>query len=155
MTDIEKKRLQEVEEAVIRFAVIADVVLVDMKDRVRALEKRDNEQQANHQQACDNKSKEIDNKTNKVLVKAMAVSCGLFVLFVGAVVYFNGENKDMVSKKTASHRVMYAKMTKYHAETIETATNMKTVIKSLDKINDKLDGMELHKRVTNGTNRQH
>ena len=99
----DETRLRAVEEAVIEFRNIAKIVIVDIKERVRVLEARDEDLSKTLHDINHSKSEEIDSKikqSEKEIYPAIrsgrtsiiSIIIGLFGLFVGAVVYFNSQN---------------------------------------------------------------
>ena len=90
------RRLRSVEDAIIKMEQILEVVLVDLKDRVRVLEKHDAEVQNQIHSSCDFKSKEIDTKCKEVkdyasdyikdsrtlFFKIVGTSIGLGLMFI-------------------------------------------------------------------------
>ena len=102
MTKDEEVRLRKVEDAIISFDNIAKIVIVDIKERVKTLEAHDDEFSKIMYASCDLKTKEIETKIKESEQKiypsirrgrtsVMLLVAGMFGLFVGAVVYFNGQ----------------------------------------------------------------
>lgn len=120
-----EKRLRTVEEAIIKMEQILEVVLVDLKDRVRVLEKHDADVQKQMHSSCDLKSKEIDEKcgelkkwTNEYIKDSRA----LFFKIVGTAMGLG---------------LLYIVYSLQHITTLE--ANQKVLIHKLDQVNDKLD----------------
>lgn len=104
-------RLRAVEDAIIEFKNIAKTVIVDLKDRVKTLEKHDEAFQQAIYSSCDSMNKAVDDKVEKAckalegsfsirlntladvydkrIKLLMWVMAGLFGMFVGYVVYDN------------------------------------------------------------------
>ena len=115
MTHDEEVRLRKVEDAIISFDNIAKIVIVDIKERVKQLEANDEEFSKVIYQTCDLKSKEIETKIKESEEKiypairygrssVMVLLAGMFSLFVGAVVYFNGQIGSIHEKINKSHK---------------------------------------------------
>jgi len=120
-----EKRLRTVEEAIIKMEQILEVVLVDLKDRVRILEKHDAEVQNQMHTSCDLKSKEIDEKCDKVKKWAsdyIKDSRGLFFKIVGS---------------TIGLGILYVIYSSQHISALE--ANQKVLIEKIDRIDKKLD----------------
>ena len=150
MTEDERQRLRKVEDAIISFDNIAKIVIVDIKERVKALEASDDETKSQIYQSCDTKSKEIDKKIKnakdeiftafrgdiKFLVK-MFIYClvlmgAMFLLFIGAVVYFNDQDGEIYDKINTHSQIITKKETK-------NATNITSVLDDLKYIRGKID----------------
>ena len=149
MTESEKKehnqRLKSVEEAVIKFGNVIDIVLVDIKSRIKLLEKHDEEFQNKMHNSCDIKSKEIDRKVGESEIRSSDfikdsrkesrwVSIAMFTLFISALVYFNYTDQQITEK-----------VERFHDNTIKNNTNSEILINAVDKINKKLDQVIQHK----------
>ena len=149
MTESEKKehehRMKSVEEAIIKIGSIIDIVLVDVKSRLKILEKHDEEFQTAMHTSCDTKSKEIDKKvvaseerSSEFIKDSRRESRWLFVamftLFISAVVYFNYSDQQQTEKTE-----------RFHDETVKNNTNMEMLLKEVGKINTKIDVVISHK----------
>jgi len=115
MPNEDEIRLRAVEEAVIEFRNIAKIVIVDLKERVRTLENHDEEFSKIIYTTCDLKTKEIETKIKESeeniypsirrgRTSVMVLIAGLFSLFVGAVVYFNGQIGAVHEKINVAHK---------------------------------------------------
>jgi len=127
MTELEKQvndaRLKAVEEAVIKFGNIADIVLVSLEDRVGKLEEHDKVFQDSVNESCTLKDKQITEGDNKTFAKCLAVCGAMFVIFVSAVAYFN--NAD---------GAIHEKINLHHTEATTVTTENKTNIDNIDKL---------------------
>lgn len=120
-----EKRLRTVEEAIIKMEQILEVVLVDLKDRVRVLERHDAEVQTQMHTSCDMKSKEIDEKCGQIKQWASEYikdSRSLFFKIVGS---------------TMGLGIMYIIYSSQHISALE--ANQKVLIEKIDSIDKKLD----------------
>jgi len=141
--DENEKRLRSVEEAVIEFRNIAKIVIVDLKERVRTLEVHDEEFSKVIYQTCDLKSKEIATKIRESeediypairrgRTSVMVLIGGMFSLFVGAVVYFNGQIGNV-----------HEKINKVHKESARTesanSADIKSILRELRYIRETID----------------
>ena len=150
MTEDEKQRLRKVEDAIISFDNIAKIVIVDMKERIKALEKSDEDTKSQIYQSCDTKSKEIDKKIKEVKdeiftafreevksLQKMFIYClvlmgAMFLLFIGAVVYFNNQDGKIYDKINFHSKDIAQKESK-------NATNIASVLDDLKYIRGKID----------------
>lgn len=143
MPNEDEIRLRAVEEAVIEFRNIAKIVIVDLKERVRTLEKHDEEFSNTIYATCDLKSKEIDTKIKeseekiypsirRVRTSAISIITGMFGLFVGAVVYFNGQIGNVHEKINVWHK---------ESAKIESAnsTDIKSILSEIKYIRETID----------------
>lgn len=143
MTKDEETRLRKVEDAIISFDNIAKIVIVDIKERVKTLEAHDEEFSKVIYTTCDLKSKEIETKIKESEEKiypairrgrtsVLTVIAGMFGLFVGAVVYFNGQIGSV-----------HEKINKAHKESAKTesanSTDIKSILRELRYIRSRLD----------------
>lgn len=120
-----EKRLRTVEEAIIKMEQILEVVLVDLKERVRTLEKHDAEVQTQMHTSCDLKSKEIDTKCKAVKDFASELikdKSSLFFKIVGS---------------TIGLGILYIIYSSQHLSALE--ANQKVLIQKFDDIDKKLD----------------
>ena len=120
-----EKRLRTVEEAIIKMEQILEVVLVDLKDRVRVLEKHDAEVQAQIHSSCDLKSKEIDDECAKIQTWAsdyIKDSRSLFFKIVGSSIGLG---------------ILYVIYSSQHISSLE--ANQQVLIKHMEIIDKKLD----------------
>ena len=123
---VDEARLKAVEEAVIKIGNVIEIVIVDIKERLKVLEDHDKAFIEEVNTSCTLKDKQITEGDNKVFWKTMTVTSGLFLMFVGAVVYFNGVNGDI-----------YEKVNDYHTQSVATAvTNSTNIINVLDELKE-------------------
>ncbi len=148
MNTDETIRLRKVEDAIISFDNIAKIVIVDLKERVKSLEAKDEILASELHQNSDSKTKEIDNKVMlsetdvyaeilrskttlvKMIIGVIAIQGSLFMLFVGAVMYFNATDVYLREKINGAE----------NSET-ENSTNIKSISKDLGSISRKLDSL--------------
>lgn len=120
-----ERRMRTVEEAIIKIEQILEVVLVDLKDRVRVLEKHDAEVQKQMHESCDLKSGEIDSKVaeaKKSLSDYIKDSRALFFKIVGSAIFLG---------------IGFVIYTTQHVSALE--ANQKVLIEKIDQVNSKLD----------------
>lgn len=120
-----EKRLRTVEEAIIKMEQILEVVLVDLKDRVRVLERHDAEVQTQMHTSCDLKSKEIDSKCKAVKDWASEYikdSRALFFKIVGSSIGLG---------------ILFVIYSSQHISALE--ANQRVLIEKIDRIDKKLD----------------
>lgn len=142
ITNIEE-RTRKVEDAIIKFEYIADTILVQVENRLVALEKHDEELQAVLYSTCEIKSKEIDDKVG-VAAKALresfeqyfrwcvGISSGMFLLFVGYVAYDQGQKTVIHDAITV--RALDSKENKTRIDSL--ADGMAKIVTKLDHISD-------------------
>ncbi len=125
-------RTRRVENAVIKFEYIADVILVKLDERIGKLETHDEELSRAIHKSCDDKTGEIDDKISasmgevkaildKSFNRAISMTAGLFFLFVSGLAYTQSEVSAVEKQST------------------ENTTNITNIHKALDKIDSKLD----------------
>lgn len=128
----EDSRLRKVEEAIIEFRNIAKVVIVDLKERVRLLEK--------HNEIA---SSAIETKMAAVASKASSntatISLLLFSLFCGALLYFNAQVGTLHEKINTGDRELNTKISNYYANTLVNNNKLDNVVHSLNGIAIKMD----------------
>lgn len=161
-TEEDEKRLRSVEEAIIYFKSFVEIFAVDLKERVKALEKSEEANKDQMHISCETKTKEIDSKVKdakdaiytdvrdvkgslvKMLLSSYAISGAMFLLFIGAIVYFNNQDGGI-----------HEKINRYKNESVakesENATSLKSVLAEIryirDKIDDDIDKHNQHKGV--------
>ena len=99
MTENELKEFSDVKLAIVKIEKILEIVVIDLKDRVRILEKHDEEFQKVIYQSCDNMTNQVDTKVaeakrfsssyikdTKTLV--LGIIGGIIMLGIIAIVYF-------------------------------------------------------------------
>ena len=120
-----EKRLRTVEEAIIKMEQILEVVLVDLKDRVRVLEKHDAEVQKQMHESCDLKSDEIDRKcadVKKSLSDYISDSRSLFFKIVGSSIGIG---------------IIYIIYSTQHISALE--ANQKVLIEKIEQLGDSIE----------------
>lgn len=134
-----EERTRKVEDAIIRFEYIADTILVQVENRLCALEKHDEEIQTVLYTTCDIKSKEIDEKVSisakalketydKYFIWCIAISFTLFSMFVGYIAYDQGQKTDIGND-----------LTKSAVDARDSRTHIEVLHQSVDRMSDKLD----------------
>ena len=126
-----ERRLRTVEDAVIKMEQILEVVVVDLKDRVRVLEKNDATVQKQMHESCDLKSTEIDKKCN-----AVKNDCNSFIK----------DSRTLFFKivgSTIGLGLLFIMYSTTHISTLE--ANQKVLIEKIDQINEKLDKANGHR----------
>ena len=138
-----EQRTRKVEEAVIKFGQIADIVVIEHGQRLKDLEVDVDAVKSSIYKTCDAKTKEIDDKIAKsfdvasqnvenLFKQSVGISIGMFGLFVGALAYFNLE-----------HGHIYERMNAIQSESVAHKTNIDNIMATMSKIDDKLD--DIHK----------
>lgn len=127
-------RLRAVEEAVIEFRHIANTIVVDHKQRLEKLEAHDKDFQEAVNTSCTMKDKQIAEGDSKTFWRCAGLIGALFLLFIGAVVYFN----NMDGK-------IFDRINRDYEDTVKVKTLTNTILSRFDKIEDKLDLMVTHK----------
>ena len=126
---IDEARLKAVEEAVIKIGNVIDIVVVDIKARVKVLEDNDKKFVDEVNTSCNIKDKQIADGDNKTFWKCMSVVTGLFFMFVGALLYFNTADGVLHEKINDYH-------TTYTTDITRNTTNIHTVEVLLKEIRD-------------------
>lgn len=132
-------RTRKVEEAIIGFSYIADVILVQHNLRLRELEKHDEELQTILYASSDVKSQEIDTKVSiaanslrdtfeKYFKWSIAISSAMFFIFIGYITYDQGQ-KDAIGTAITARAL----------DSRENKTNITTLFRYSDKIDSKFD----------------
>lgn len=152
MTKEEKdeERLRGVEEAIIWFKSFAQTFMVDLKERVKSLEKSDEETKSQIYLSCDTKSKEIDTKIKtakdeifsiyredaksiiRMIIASFTIMGCMFLLFIGAVIYFNNQDGKIYDKINSNSEDITEKESK-------NATNITSMSDDLKYIRTKID----------------
>jgi len=136
MTDEEKNRLKSVEEAVIKFSTIADIVLVDVKDRLKALE--------NSNGAT---GKDIASGDSKTFWRCMGITGAMFLLFIGAVVYFNNMDGKIFTKLNEDKIEIIKEVQNVRIEMLQTLSTTQQNINENTKKASKLNYRGLKKII--------
>lgn len=128
-----------------------------ISNKIDKLEEHDDILQNSMHTSCEIKTKEIDTKVAlakndtvdfikdvkregaKNFTWNISISLGLFALFIGAVMYFNGENKAIIASNVAEHARILDANSIYLKGITENHTNIATIITTLEKINNKFD----------------
>ena len=121
----EDTRLRKVEEAIIEFSNIAKTVIVDLKDRVRILEKSD--------AGMEDK---IINAMDKVSKTFGWVIAGLFALFCGALLYFNAQVVHLNAEITEVRVESLTNDSVIHEGTIKNNVKLDTIIATLEDMKE-------------------
>lgn len=148
-----ERRTNTIEGAIIKIEQVLEVTLVhqaksisDNQDDIKILKKHDEEFTNAVYQSCDAKTKEIDMKIEKAVGKVYKYLggslVGLFGLFLSAVVYFNNQDGEIYNKFNREIANIHIVISDKHEDVIENGTNIKTIINTLDKINDKIDDLK-------------
>ena len=130
-------RLRKVEEAIIEFRSIAKTVIVDLKERVRVLEKSD--------AGLDER---IASAVNKVTSTFSWIVTGLFSLFCGALLYFNTEVVTVKDRMNTTHLETVTKVNRYHENTLTNTVKLDHIVQSIGGMSSKLDKILDNERKT-------
>ena len=130
-----EERLRKLEEIVIKLETLFESLLIKYQDELNAVNikvskntKDIEEIQTTIYSSCDTMNTKVDKKINDSLIKAFAGIMLLFGLFVGAVVYMNGE-----------HGHIHEKVNTVNASVVGNGTNIVAILNTINKIDAKLD----------------
>ena len=142
----EEERIRKLEEIVIKLETFLETMFSKSQDdhnnvlgKVLALEKFKEDVTNQMHTSCELKSHEIDNKISKAMDKVYWMLGSLVLVFIGAVVYFNNANSQIYATMTSSHSKVYDRIAENNKPTIENTTNIKVILTTLNKIDEKLD----------------
>jgi len=169
LNEQEAKQMKQMSDAIIKIEQILEndkefkeIVVNDLKQRVRVLEKHDEEFMKEVSTSCVLKTKEIDSKIEKsedktytdmrsmksslikMIIVAFGIQGSMFGLFVGAIVYMNNEHGDIYDKINEEHTAMALIRSNEHKVVVENGTNIKTIIRTLDGMSTKFDTLLQH-----------
>jgi len=166
LTEQEAKQMSEMSEAIVKIEQILEndkefkqMVVNDLKQRVRVLEEHDGQIQKEMSTSCTLKTKEIDDKIEKsedktyqdmriikgslikMIIAVFGIQGAMFTLFIGAIVYMNNEHGSIYNKINDEHTAMALIRSGQHNDVVENGTNIKTIIRTLDQMSFKFDSL--------------
>ena len=136
-----ENRLTAIEKTLAKIENVLEIVIVELRGRITKSEKDISHLESSMYTSCDIKSKEIDEKIAIATRKIWYVIGSLFFLFIGAVIYFNDANNNIYASMNSSHTRIYDKISDNNKPTIENTTNIKVILQTVEKMDDKLDAM--------------
>lgn len=146
MAMTEEERIRKLEEIVIKIEGFIEKMFTKQNDdhgasiqRISSLEKFKDAMTDQVHASCDLKTREIDKKIAAAMTKVWTALVILVGVFVGAVVYFNNADSQVYAAMNNSHTKIYDRISANNKPTIENTTNIKVILTTLNKIDEKLD----------------
>lgn len=159
-----KKEMTEMQKTMSKIEFIIEEVLVELRNRIKSLEKKDEATTAAMNTSCELKSREIDKKVkeskdevsdfikdsrreSRLLLGLLATSS--FGTMLTMFLTLNAADNDLQVDYVAKNSLLHEKLNNYHTETIRNNTNITSVLNSLESINNKLDRVITHSHERN------